>query len=67
MRLEGRELTVGCVIVCALVEDVIEHRGEFDALVEFIDQLCVEQEHVFICTLGKFVTVVFTHYAPFPF
>ena len=38
MRLEGRELTVGCVIVCALVEDVIEHRGEFDALVEFIDR-----------------------------
>lgn len=67
MRLEGGELTVGCVIICALIEYVVEHRGEFDALVEFIDQLGVEQEHVFICSLGEFVAVMLAHYAPFPF
>ena len=67
MALEGGELIIRCVVVCALIEDIAQRGGEFHSLVEFVDYLGVEQEHVFELVGGKLVSVVFTADVPLPF
>ena len=67
MALEGSELIVCCIVVCALIEDVAQRGGQFQSLVEFVDYLGVEQEHIFEPAGGLFVAVVFAADVPLPF
>lgn len=67
MALEGGELIICRVVVCSLIEDIAQRGGQLQSLVEFVDQFCVEKEHVLELVGSQFVSVVFTADVPFPF